>query len=1182
MKNYLFAKVVSHWGEIILCCIISIVIIVNFKPGYFILGNDNFSPEINPVLSLERSIMSPGWRAYRAMGIASDSEQADIFRTSIFLILNKFFPAWFVSQGYVFFTLFIASISMAYLASKIISKIFINKFQQMPFLFGGIFYMASLLTSWIYFSPVHLFVAAYAFLPLVLWQLYNFIEQQSIKNTLLLLVSSLLLSTSALTATMFLICSLTIISFSILFSLITKLPIKTKIYAILLGLFIILGIQSYWAFSFINYGKNNAKALQNSAINRNITNVTLQTERKNNTWIDTLRYYFSWMDTKENPNVLTFTYRNWYKKSIEAQSISFIPVILSIVGVFYLFKKRKRVFFVIPLLTFIGWVLIKGSNPPLGFIFEEIQNSFPIISQVFRWQSSKFWPFLAITIPVMSSIGLIYLYSVFPKRIKNIFVTIVVFAMLVFVYPYFKGDLIREKSFVKVPKEYFDLARYLEKNDRFSRIYLAPEANTLYFRNYSWGFWGSVFLNYLIPNPIVEKALIIGSFENEQAFTVIKNSYYSENPSIFSSALRTYGIDLVLFDEYASRGDVGYFYDSKIAKKMIEQNEDFEAIWKEGKLTLYIVKNRTALGLEKVYFDSDFTKLNQILNTLSGQRHYYSKEKEDGAIYPFALNFDSVELKKDEIIGKLIYKGNGADYSFLPQNNFNQTPTQITFNAFNNELFLYPLLPFLEIGNRAYLYNLPYQIYKTNIVLVPTFVAVNNQVVDFRNEGLKAVSTFYDDLKNSIIYSFSSKFRTVDLISNKNNLLSCDTFSVAPQISVNKAKLTKCQSVPINLEKDSVIEALMQFESTSKARAILCVESNYKKQCLNKNVTAFIEGDTDLVSILIPHSFQKGDDVKIYLNFEGQETTAIVIKKFDLKIFNDSQVTNLSHMQNTDFAMQADISIVNGEEIKLHIPIYSGDNSWILKSDNVFIPESSVSFLNNSVVPKNSGLIFLNHKGSSDIYPNIGFIDGRLGIGMVAIDAYNEAGIPLSLNLKNRNTEFPIWDRQIFSKTKTNLLDLFLFPDKIVDYKVGARSEGIGPIQTENMLNSLAIQVLPKTWYMTKLTPHNISSSNLFTFRNSFKIETNTYIGEAESIKDSIYVIPTAYSKDWRLSVNDKTQDNRVLVNGWQQGWQVDQIGKAKVIFAQNRIIYIGFLPLILIVGFVIARAFRTLLTKGG
>ena len=71
---------------------------LSFKPGYSYLSNDNYSPDLNPLLTIQRSIQSPAWRSYRGLGFASESEQADVFRAGLYYVLDLFLPTWSLSS----------------------------------------------------------------------------------------------------------------------------------------------------------------------------------------------------------------------------------------------------------------------------------------------------------------------------------------------------------------------------------------------------------------------------------------------------------------------------------------------------------------------------------------------------------------------------------------------------------------------------------------------------------------------------------------------------------------------------------------------------------------------------------------------------------------------------------------------------------------------------------------------------------------------------------------------------------------------------------------------------------------------------------------------------------------------------------------------------------------------------
>ena len=182
----------KHWPFISIGIILAVIIGLNFHPGKLVLGNDNFSPELDPKLTIVRSFLNPAWRDNRVLGIPSDSEHADVWRTLIFWFGSQLIPTWVISQGYLFLTLIIGVISMG----KAV-RLLTNNSRTTEF-FGSLIYLFSPVTIWIYFHPVHLFVAAFAFTPLVLWMSLRTLNSPSRTNKLLLLFSSLLMGTTAL------------------------------------------------------------------------------------------------------------------------------------------------------------------------------------------------------------------------------------------------------------------------------------------------------------------------------------------------------------------------------------------------------------------------------------------------------------------------------------------------------------------------------------------------------------------------------------------------------------------------------------------------------------------------------------------------------------------------------------------------------------------------------------------------------------------------------------------------------------------------------------------------------------------------------------------------------------------------------------------------------------------------
>jgi hypothetical protein len=801
-----------------------------------------------------------------------------------------------------------------------------------------------------------------------------------------------------------------------------------------------------------------------------------------------------------------------------------------------------------------------------------LQNTFPIAAQVFRWQSSKLWPLLAVTIPILATFGIIQLGDLtiklkkYGKQISLVLFGAIAFALIIFVYPYFMGGLVRESVFTNVPNEYFQLGQYLNTHDRFSRIYLAPEANTLYFRNYSWGFWGSVVLNYIIPNPIIEKALTIGSYENEQAFTVIRGAYYSQDPSRFVNALNLYNTPYILSDKYASKGLVGYAYDWNVNKEVVENNPYLEKVWQQGGLTLYKVKSLPkANSFTRVFPQTDFTRLNMILSSQTGNS-YYTQDTMSGKIYPFALSFNTLDFSKGEIVGSVVSQQNDAIYNLnLSSDSFADAPTQVVQDSANKKISFYPVMPYLQVNKTKYVYPLPYKSYSVDAV--SAFAAVDNQVLDLRNASgqLKSINTLYKNItsENPVEY-WTSTFST-QTFNAANNQISCDK-------SLSQVVLggeIKCVAKAVGIAKESVLQLQIGLKTFGLTQATVCVYSDYEKTCLNKNSTAFING-ANTSTLLIPSVAQQGDKITIFVNFQAQaKAVNISMPSLLLNIYPDSKLAQFK--SETVASMPSfKIPIKKGDTIAFHVPVTGGESSWNLNPEGAYIPEASFgdSNLNGNIKENNNGgFTITNTDNSVNIFPKLSFLDPQGGLGFLAIAGEHVNGIPAEVSLRDQNQQYNLWERELFYKQTTNTIDLFPLPNLVETYSLETSVLGIGPRASINRLDNLVFESIPSSWYDLVLVPNDEANGSITTLSPASPNETNTYVGQANQA-NSMISIPVATSPNWSLSINGKSDSFKdILINGWQQGWIVDKSGSLKVWFWPNKLVYLGFIPLGAIIG---------------
>jgi hypothetical protein len=85
-----------------------------------------------------------------------------------------------------------------------------------------------------------------------------------------------------------------------------------------------------------------------------------------------------------------------------------------------------------------------------------------------------------------------------------------------------------------------------------------PSANNGYFREYDWGFIGSQFLGYIIPNPIMDMSLSIGSDVGEKAVLELTNDFKSGDIMELNSDLKKYDVKYILIDRSLVKGRYGH------------------------------------------------------------------------------------------------------------------------------------------------------------------------------------------------------------------------------------------------------------------------------------------------------------------------------------------------------------------------------------------------------------------------------------------------------------------------------------------------------------------------------------------------------------------------------------------------------------------------------------------------
>lgn len=1188
----------QNYGYILLIIFLATISVLSFTPGKYTLSNDNYSPELNPSMTVERTLLSPAWRTYRVLGFGSESEQADIFRAGMFGVFETFLLNSSLGQLYYLLCLFVGSIFMAKLAGSIARDYKgLRRYHQIVVLLAGVGYVTTLWTVWVFYQNMGPYVTNFGFLPLLLYSLYRFIDFSSPKKALFLLLSSLLFTATSVIATVFLVDIIFIFMFILFFSVVKgkvfRLIFKKVVYASL----IILVTQLFWILPFVHYTLTTSQDLVDSFVNRSITTSVLDLETQMQDPVNSARLYSRILTDSGGLDVLfgmgeDYLIYDFYKV------FGLFPAIFTLLLIpFSIFKKKYALLF-FPLLAIGSWFFIKVDNPPLGFVFTWFQEYIPLFKQVFRWPISKLGNILLINLTIGLSFGFLlfvtFLSSFFKNKIvKNVIIFLPVLSLLIIQMFYaeflFTGKLFSPVSLLEVPQEYYILGEYLEENDSEGRIYYAPASNNNYFRQYEWGFWGSQFISYIIPNPVMDLALAVGSDSGENALLDMANVFRSGDSEKFLSLLQRYEAEYVLVDESITAQGFSFDIDWDIANTLWE---DFNLVWQEGHLSLY----RVPFSLDRSFVESA-TKIPSLLD----YDNYFVRDiAQYPSIYPLGLGSGEYKIDANDILISFEHRGNTHQY-MLSVGFFTSRHLPTRVSRVEDTIVLTPSYPYLDIEGieerypfREYELDQEYEYYVLENYTLPRADVLSGTSLStqYRNSnniyGLNS-----DDFMSSIdLLPLLSQSQGDDCsgIQDLNYEVNILDEGIASGISLRGDAKLPCvyTQVPIETERDYVAKVRINWEEQDDILAGFCLYSGNKGQCLNEERYVYSKEPFGDLEFLIREKISAEDNISVVLYALDSKYRGVSNLVFRDVTISWAPLRNSLELTQEEFGgIEKRVLLRQNETYDVRIPILHGENTYSYISeqkpsliwqpntenvefgeiswDNGMYQEVKSGFLNQSNTlfsthPESKYLVYLEGENFSNIPANVCVLYSGENKCWYQ-DIFIDQGRYANLSFFNPNNTF------------TNSLDVLF------------NSHSYNNL-SRNKLNNFILMALPMYWNDIEYIPverdvyveyemDSVSSSPHSTFYSIDQLD----VGHGNRIVS----IPQARASGWLALIRSDsgysflTNENRVTINGWKQAWDITNLdfNSIYVIYWPNLLGYLGYSLIVLQLGIIVTILFK-------
>lgn len=504
----------ARLGLIILIVFLVFITIGTLKPDFFLLGWDNFSSYLNPQSNIFNTFFAT-WREHRGLGVPSDAEVNDVFRQVFSLVASVFVGRELVDQLYIILMLWGGVLGM-YALGRYISR-YLGQSETLQETFGfvaGFFYLFNLSTLAVFYFPMIMYVTRFFMLPTTVLILLHLLNDKSISwQKYLAYVAILFIGFGSFMVPTIFIVFMMMLGFGVILT-------KKRLRILPIFLFY-LGLGMFWILPFTNYTIQKGSVVPQAPLFIDINEALLNKPKS---------YYSFERQAKLRPGFFESEFTNnqsdseeffhplsrYDEKGITSLILWIFPA-LYLLGMVYIFLfKRDRVLLWFSITTLFFLMLSMKEYSPVGFLYGFVTDHVPYANTIFRFGDTKFHAMVGFGGSILAAVLITKLLStprgkfIYPLLYGTIFLQIAVYIN------YFNGNLIGFFMYNKIPQAYFDLANVINKDSELIRVVQLPFDSRSYWKPYSWGYFGSSFLHFMLNKPLFDRTFEPASMETAQ------------------------------------------------------------------------------------------------------------------------------------------------------------------------------------------------------------------------------------------------------------------------------------------------------------------------------------------------------------------------------------------------------------------------------------------------------------------------------------------------------------------------------------------------------------------------------------------------------------------------------------------------------------------------------------------
>jgi len=549
---------------VVLLLLEGLLVGANYIPGTWLMGWDNVMPEFNFKQAFMTNFFGV-WQEHRGLGLYDGmGHAANLVHTLFLWLLSLTLPTNLLRYTFTFLMHFLGGVGAYVLLKKLTGK--------WAAITGALFYQYNLATIQMFYTPLEAFSMHFAALPWLAWSLITYLQEGSRKRFLIFLLVSFLSTPQFFIPTLLLPVAILLTSLSI--------AARSTIKRIGMAACGFLLINAFWLLPYLYGLPNNAPIIQAAKINQMSSEEVFARNQAFGDLGSVLRLRgfpldFEDTDAAGATTLLMAPWRMFLAYPMVAAG-SWVVVGITLLGLVVL--KKNSFWFI---LTFLAGLLFLASDTPvLGEFTTILQDHIPFFAEAFRFPFTKFSLLFAFSSTVLFTIGL-------ARIAKARIITIIVIGLIVILaLPALRGNFFSDRLRITLPNDYLRVFAFM-KNKPLGRVAYLPQQQYWSWKYYQWGYRGSGFLWYGLPQPILDRAFDPWSGYNENYYWELSWSIYSKDVVAFNAVLSKYDVRYLLLDEHITSPSHNRALFTEEIKAMLAALPEVKEVAHFGNLTIY-------------------------------------------------------------------------------------------------------------------------------------------------------------------------------------------------------------------------------------------------------------------------------------------------------------------------------------------------------------------------------------------------------------------------------------------------------------------------------------------------------------------------------------------------------------------------------------------------------------------